>query len=139
MASTTSFERKGLMFGMESSPASAEVKGSRQAEEKRETKRERDKREWRGRRWASESDKRRRACRTGHQKTKSRKTDVGWGSRGEAARYLPTLSPLEAPLSRTAWRAGRLTAGRRDHSPSSLHCRQNKIKYEFILLQVKNR
>lgn len=34
MASTTSFERKGLRFGMESSPASAEVKGSRQAEER---------------------------------------------------------------------------------------------------------
>lgn len=34
MASTTSFERKGLRFGMESSPASAEVKGSRQTEKK---------------------------------------------------------------------------------------------------------
>lgn len=39
MASTTSFDRKGLRFGMESSPASVEVKGSMQAEEreKRET------------------------------------------------------------------------------------------------------
>lgn len=32
MASTTSFDRKGLRFGMESSPASVEVKGSMQAE-----------------------------------------------------------------------------------------------------------
>lgn len=39
VASTTSFERKGLRFGMESSPASAEVKGSTQAEE-RETEEE---------------------------------------------------------------------------------------------------
>lgn len=42
MASTTSFERKGLRFGMDSSPASAEVKGSMQAEEterKRQRKR----------------------------------------------------------------------------------------------------
>lgn len=37
VASTTSFERKGLRFGMESSPASAEVKGSRQAEETEKT------------------------------------------------------------------------------------------------------
>lgn len=36
VASTTSFERKGLRFGMESSPASAEVKGSRQTEKKRD-------------------------------------------------------------------------------------------------------
>lgn len=36
VASTTSFERKGLRFGMESSPASAEVKGSTQAERDRE-------------------------------------------------------------------------------------------------------
>lgn len=42
VASTTSFERKGLRFGMESSPASAEVKGSRQAEE-RERDREKEK------------------------------------------------------------------------------------------------
>lgn len=41
VASTTSFERKGLRFGMESSPASAEVKGSMQTEERdRETDRE---------------------------------------------------------------------------------------------------
>lgn len=36
MASTTSFDRKGLRFGMESSPASVEVKGSTQAEEREE-------------------------------------------------------------------------------------------------------
>ena len=35
-ASTTIFERKGLRFGMESSPASAEVKGSRKAQRGRE-------------------------------------------------------------------------------------------------------
>lgn len=34
VASTTSFERKGLRFGMESSPASVDVKGSMQAEER---------------------------------------------------------------------------------------------------------
>lgn len=67
MASTTSFERKGLRFGMDSSPASAEVKGSMQAE--RETEREKGgKRQNRveRKRWASESDnnQRRRACRT---------------------------------------------------------------------------
>lgn len=39
MASTTSFERKGLRFGMDSSPASAEVKGSTQAK-RRETETE---------------------------------------------------------------------------------------------------
>lgn len=39
VASTTSFERKGLRFGMESSPASAEVKGSRQAEEREDRER----------------------------------------------------------------------------------------------------
>lgn len=43
MASTTSFERKGLRFGMDSSPASAEVKGSTQAEE-RETEKKRGQR-----------------------------------------------------------------------------------------------
>lgn len=43
MASTTSFERKGLRFGMESSPASAEVKGSRQSEEKRDREKRRKK------------------------------------------------------------------------------------------------
>lgn len=50
MASTTSFERKGLRFGMESSPASAEVKGSRQSEEKRdrEKRRKRKKRRKKG-------------------------------------------------------------------------------------------
>lgn len=57
MASTTSFERKGLRFGMESSPASADVKGSMQAEEEKERQQEtnkkekkiKDRREWRGR------------------------------------------------------------------------------------------
>lgn len=52
MASTTSFERKGLRFGMESSPASAEVKGSMQAEEEERRKRkqrEKDRKGWRGR------------------------------------------------------------------------------------------
>lgn len=63
MASTTSFDRKGLRLGMESSPASAEVKGSTQAEE-----RERQKKRVERKRWASESDnnERRRACRTRH-------------------------------------------------------------------------
>ena len=45
MASTTIFERKGLRFGMESSPASAEVKGSTQAEERETEKRVERKRE----------------------------------------------------------------------------------------------
>lgn len=53
VASTTIFERKGLRFGMESSPASAEVKGSGQAEEREtETKKKTErkkKKEWRGR------------------------------------------------------------------------------------------
>lgn len=44
VASTTSFERKGLRFGMDSSPASAEVKGSRQAEERETEKRQRQNR-----------------------------------------------------------------------------------------------
>ena len=43
-ASTTSFDRKGLRFGMESSPASAEVKGSMQARE-RSKERERGEKE----------------------------------------------------------------------------------------------
>lgn len=41
-ASTTSFEWKGLRFGMDSSPASAEVKGSTG----RQKERERDRRKW---------------------------------------------------------------------------------------------
>lgn len=43
VASTTGFERKGLRFGMDSSPASAEVKGSRQAEEGETERRQRQK------------------------------------------------------------------------------------------------
>lgn len=44
VASTTSFERKGLRFGMESSPASVDVKGSMRAEE-RERERQKSKRQ----------------------------------------------------------------------------------------------
>ncbi len=80
VASTTSFERKGLRFGMESSPASAEVKGSGQAEE-RETEREKKKtKEWRGRggHQSQTATKKRRACRTSQRKTKSSNTDAGW-------------------------------------------------------------
>lgn len=65
MASTTIFERKGLRFGMESSPASAEVKGSTQAEE-----RETEKRVERKRR-ASDLKKKKRACRTGPRSPKT--------------------------------------------------------------------
>lgn len=42
------------------------------------------------------------------------------------ALYLPMLSPLEAPSSLAAWRAGRLTAGQTGYSASSRHCRQEK-------------
>lgn len=69
MASTTSFERKGLRFGMESSPASVDVKGSMRAEE-RERERETEKQkteesEEQRKMWDSESDNnKRKACRT---------------------------------------------------------------------------
>lgn len=76
VASTTSFERKGLRFGMESSPASVEVKGSMQAEERETAKKKIQKRVER-KRWISKSDnKRRSACRT--KVTESRDEDVGW-------------------------------------------------------------
>lgn len=45
-----------------------------------------------------------------------------------AALYLPTPSPRGAPLSLTAWRAGRSTAGQTGRSASSLHCREEKKK-----------
>ena len=71
VASTTSFERKGLRFGMDSSPASAEVKGSMQAEEIRE--KETEKRRQRQRRVERKrsDNQRRRACRTGPESTEN--------------------------------------------------------------------
>lgn len=53
VASTTSFERKGLRFGMESSPASVDVKGSMRAEER---ERERDRKAKDRRKWRAEED-----------------------------------------------------------------------------------
>lgn len=67
MASTTSFERKGLRFGMESSPASVDVKGSMRAEEReRETEKQKtEESEEQRKMWDSESDNnKRKACRT---------------------------------------------------------------------------
>lgn len=67
MASTTSFERKGLRFGMESSPASVDVKGSMRAEEReRETEKQKTEESGEQRKmWDSESDNnKRKACRT---------------------------------------------------------------------------
>lgn len=117
---------------MESSPASAEVKGSTQAEERETERRGRQKRVER-KRWASESDnnKRRRACRTGHLSPENTQVGLGRGGVEEGASYLPTL-PLEALLSLTAWRAGKSTAGQKGHSPSSLHCRQRERKNCFL-------
>lgn len=131
MASTTIFERKGLRFGMESSPASAEVKGSGQAEEretetKKKTERKKKKKRVERKRWASES-----TTREGEH-AKSRNTDV-WLEMSEkaaaAALYLPTLSPLEAPWNP----AGKLTAGQRGRSPSSLHCRRERRQRKMFL------
>lgn len=67
MASTTSFERKGLRFGMESSPASVDVKGSMRAEGRdRETEKQKtEESEEQRKMWDSESDNnKRKACRT---------------------------------------------------------------------------
>lgn len=67
VASTTSFERKGLRFGMESSPASVDVKGSMRAEEReRETEKQKtEESEEQRKMWDSESDNnKRKACRT---------------------------------------------------------------------------
>lgn len=49
-----------------------------------------------------------------------------------AALYLPTPSPLEAPSSLTAWRAGRSTAGQTGRSASSLHCREEEKRKKMV-------
>lgn len=97
MASTTSFDRKGLRLGMESSPASAEVKGSTQAEEKERDRKKRVERK----RWASESDnnERRRACRTGHPRPENRWSEV---AARLPAHAVAAGSPVE-PACMEAW------------------------------------
>lgn len=115
VASTTSFERKGLRFGMESSAASAEVKGSRQTEKNRDREQKTDRTEWRGRRrYQSQTTTRE------EEHAEEVQKHTCWVE--EPALYLPTLLPLEAQLSLTAWRAGKLIAGQKGHSPSSLRC-----------------
>lgn len=107
---------------MESSPASAEVKGSMQAEEEERRKRkQREKKIERGREEEVGVRVKQQQEKAGMQNrsTKCTGTDA-------VALYLPMLSPLEAPSSLAAWRAGRLTAGQTGYSASSRHCRQEK-------------
>lgn len=123
VASTTSFERKGLRFGMESSPASAEVKGSMQAEEREDRETEKSGEEEVGIRVRQQPEKESMQNRS----PKSREHRCWLEVLEEpAALYLPTLLPLEALWSLAAWRAGKLTAGRKGHSPSLPHWRWKK-------------
>lgn len=100
MASTTIFERKGLRFGMESSPASAEVKGSGQAEEretetKKKTERKKKKKSGEEEVGIRVNNKRRRACKV--QKHRCLVGDVGEGGGGGSlpAHAVATGSPVE--------------------------------------------
>lgn len=120
VASTTSFDRKGLRLGMESSPASAEVKGSTQAEE-RETEKKKSGEEEGGVRVRQQWEK------TSMQNTSPRSGKHRWLE--AVLCYLPTLLPRGARSSRTAWRPGKSTAGRRSHSVSSLHCRGERDEF----------
>lgn len=104
---------------MESSPASVEVKGSRQAEE-------REREEGKIKKWRSRRGHEIQTTREGEHAPKSRNADVG-----EVGRllYQSKLLPREVPLSLNAWRAGKLTAGRTDRSPSSQHCKQEHKRH----------
>ena len=119
---------------MESSPASAEVKGSMQAEEKeregeRQRKQKKTETEWRGR-GGHQSQTTTREGEHAEQINKVQKKHRCWlEALGEADLYLPTLLPLEALLSLTAWRPGKLTAGQKGRSPSSRHCTGGEKKH----------
>lgn len=101
VASTTSFERKGLRFGMDSSPASAEVKGSRQAEERETEKRKRQNRVER-KRWESRVRQQQEKESMQNRSPKSRNTDVG-GDGSLPAHAVATGSPDE-PDCMEAWK-----------------------------------
>lgn len=111
MASTTSLERKGFRFGMESSPASAEVKGSMQVEGGGGRE---DKKRGRGGRQSESND--------GREKVGVRKRLP----RVAPAAHLPRPSPPGAPSSRAAWTAGRRTAAQTGRSASSRRCGGDK-------------
>lgn len=124
VASTTSFERKGLRFGMESSPASAEVKGSRQTEKKtRETEDRR--REWRGRRGHQNTTTREEE----HAETSPGSTHVGWRGWREGSSLPPhavaTGSPVE-PDFMEGWKVD----CRSKRSPSIFTALQTERKTE---------
>ena len=108
MASTTSFDRKGLRFGMDSSPASAEEKGSTQAKKRRKTETESG--EGLHNNQSKES-----------MQNNSRLQRAQREEREEGVSYRPTLRLLGAPWSPTVTRTGK-TVGRRGHCPSSPHC-----------------
>lgn len=128
VASTTSFERKGLRFGMESSSASAEVKGSRQAEERETEKKEKTEK------GGEEDVGISQTTRKGEHAEQVTKVQIHRCWLEAAALYLPTLLPLEALLSRIARRAGKWTADQTGRSASSLHCKTDK---KMILLCYK--
>lgn len=89
-ASTTGFERKGLRFGMESSPASAEVKGSRQAQERQ--RQEKDIKEWIGR--VRQQQQQKEEGKHAEQVTEVQKHRCWWGS-SLPAHAVATGSPVE--------------------------------------------
>lgn len=110
VASTTSFERKGLRFGMDSSPTSADVKGSMQAKRRqREEKVDIRVTQQEGEHAEEQS---------------TRKHSAGM----ESVSYQPTPSLLEAQRSLPGPRPGTL-AGRKGHSPSSLLCWRKEERY----------
>lgn len=122
MASTTSFERKGFRFGMESSPASAEVKGSMQVAEKGGRGGEGEDREGWGKTRGVER-KRRSSVRVKLRSREGGRERTGWTRRSSRrAAHLPRPSPPGAPSSRAAWRAGRSTGGQTGRSASSRRC-----------------